>query len=136
MQLLPLTLQSQRLRLVFSILLLLVSGALILAVSNRIAWSHIDIKAGAFMMTPDYVLNGTMDGLIGSIVHDAFHKTQANAKTDYAGTNAEKAASSFALGVAMKLGLDEVTLQNLCRDSKFGHKSGSTDPYKKRQKTK
>ena len=35
MQLLPLTLQSQRLRLVFSILLLLVSGALILAHFKR-----------------------------------------------------------------------------------------------------
>jgi hypothetical protein len=45
-------------------------------------------------------------------------------------------ASGFALGVALKLQLNETTIQNLCRDSKFGHKPPSNNPYKKPEKKK
>ena len=105
-----------------------------LTVSNRIAWSHMDIKTGTFMMTSAQVLNGTNDGLTGSIVHDAFHKAQKNAGKDYGGKKAEMEASDFALGVALKLQLEEATIQNLCRDARLGHKPPSNNPYKKPKK--
>ena len=94
------------------------------------------IAMGTFMMTPGLMLNGTTDGLIGSIVHDAIHKAQNNAGKDSGGRKAEMAASSFALGVALKLELNEVTIQNLCTDAKFGHKPPSNNPYKEPKKKK
>lgn len=67
-----------------------------LTVSNRIQWSHMDVKHGIFMME----------------------------------------ASDFALGVALKLQLEEATIQNLCRDAKFGHKVPSNSPYDKPKQRK
>jgi RHS repeat-associated protein len=101
-----------------------------LTVTDKIAWSHMDVKTGTFMITSAQVLNGENDGLVGSIVHDSLHKAQANHGKDYGGEKAEMQASDFALGVALKLQLNEQTIQNLCRDSKFGHKVSSNNPYK------
>jgi hypothetical protein len=95
-----------------------------------------DVKTGTFMMTSAQVLNGDNDGLVGSIVHDSFHKFQDNRGKDYGGKKAEMQASDFALGVALKLQLNEPTIQNLCRDSKFGHKVPSNNPYKKPKQNK
>lgn len=107
-----------------------------LTVTDKIAWSHMDMKSGAFMMTSAQVLNGDSDDLVGSIVHDSFHKDQKNRGRDYGGKKAEKEASSFALGVPMKLQLSDSTIQNLCRDSQVGHKPPSSNPYKKPKRNK
>jgi len=107
-----------------------------LTVTDNIAWSHMDIRKGVFMMTSAMVLGGEIDGLTGSIVHDSFHKAQANHGKDYGGEKAERAASNFALGVALKLPLSETTIQNFCRDAKLGHKPPPNSPYKKSKQNK
>ena len=107
-----------------------------LTVTDNIAWSHMNLNKGIFMMTSAMVLNGEIDGLTGSIVHDSFHQAQKNANKEYAGENAEMQASSFALGVILKLQLSETTIQNFCRDSKFGHRPPSNNPYKRPGKKK
>ena len=60
---------------------------------------------------------------------------QKHAGKDY-GEKAEMKANSFTVGVAWKLQLSETVIQNFCKDSKFGHKPPSSNPYKKLGKKK
>jgi len=98
-----------------------------ITVTPDIAWEHTANQT--FMMRPSWALNLDNDILTAAIIHDSHH-----AHTGTGGNKEEKAASSFAIGPALKIGLSDAAIQWLCTDSKFGHKPPSNSPYNLKQK--
>ena len=94
-----------------------------------IAYEH--MAGRTFMMRPQYGLTGDNDWLTAAMTHDSHH-----AFTGKSGVSEEKKASSFAIGVALKIGLSEGTIQALCTDVKFGHKPAQNSPYKLKKKSR
>jgi hypothetical protein len=75
----------------------------------------------ALFTIPQQYAGGSLDGLTAAVIHDSFHADQKRRSVKSSGRNAEIEASTFAVPILEKLGVDEHIINTYREDAKRGH---------------
>lgn len=89
-------------------------------VTNDVSDPGMNTATKVFTIPQQYA-GGSLDGLTAAIVHDSFHADQKRRGVKSSGRNAEREASTFAVPILEKLGLNEHIIETYRKDSKEGH---------------